>query len=205
MAGCEFNEGCGTVFKITPQGDLETLHSFDSADGANPLAGLMQATDGNFYGTTSAGGVHNMGVIFDITPRGTLTTLYSFGSPPEGSNPLAPLLQGTDGAFYGTTVYGGEGDCIFTGCGTVFELTVGLGPFARTIPGAGKIGSEIGILGTALAGTTAVAFDGQAAQFRVYSASLLLAYVPSGATTGYVTVTTPTGVLKSNVPFHVIP
>jgi uncharacterized repeat protein (TIGR03803 family) len=73
--------GCGTVFKITPSGTLTTLHSFDGADGESPDAGLVQATNGNFYGTTEYGGAnHYYGTVFKITPSGTLTTLYSFCS-----------------------------------------------------------------------------------------------------------------------------
>src|SRR5579872_3530376 len=71
----------GTIFKITPSGSLTTLYSFctlaNCADGENPHAGLVQASDGNFYGTTSAGGPTNSGVIFRITPGGKLTPLYS--------------------------------------------------------------------------------------------------------------------------------
>jgi len=107
-------EGCGTVFKITPGGTLTTLHGFSGADGANPYAGLVQATDGNFYGTT----------VFKITSGGTLTTLYSFCSQNSCTDGLAPeagLVQATDGNFYGTTLDGGA-----IGVGTVFKLSVGI-------------------------------------------------------------------------------
>ena len=100
----------GTVFKITPSGTLTTLHSFDGTDGANPYAGLVQATDGNFYGTTSSGGANGDGTVFKITPSGTLTTLYSFCSQSgctDGANPDAGLVQATNGNFYGTTLDGG--------------------------------------------------------------------------------------------------
>jgi uncharacterized repeat protein (TIGR03803 family) len=66
--------GYGTVFEITPEGKLTTLHSFDGTNGDGP-AGLVQATDGNFYGTTNAGGATGAfadGTIFKITPAGTL-------------------------------------------------------------------------------------------------------------------------------------
>ena len=123
------NEGCGTVFKIVPTGNLTTLYSFCSQsncpDGAFPYAGLLLATDGNFYGTTSAGGVHNDGTVFKITPAGTLTTLYSFDGT-HGSLPQATLIQATDGNFYGTTSEGGVnngGVCGNNGCGTVFKIT----------------------------------------------------------------------------------
>ena len=119
----------GTVFKITSAGMLTTLHRFCSqtacADGAGP-GGLIQGTDGNFYGTTTAGGnapaPNGNGTVFKITPAGTLTTLYSFCSLdgcPNGNYPAA-LIQATDGNFYGTTTQGGTG-----GQGTIFKLTPG--------------------------------------------------------------------------------
>ena len=104
-------QGCGTVFKLTPQGTLTTLHSFSGGDGANPWAGLVQATDGNFYGTTFYGGTQGFGTVFKITPSGTLTTLHSFDGS-DGAYPEAGLVQATDGNFYGTT-----------GWGTVFKIT----------------------------------------------------------------------------------
>jgi len=119
----------GTVFKITPGGVLTTLYSFCSqsgcTDGENPSAGLVQASDGNFYGTTAIGGANgNYGTVFKITPGGALTTLYSFcpqGSPcPDGSIPEAALVQGSDGNFYGTTK-----DLGAHGGGTVFKITSG--------------------------------------------------------------------------------
>jgi len=115
---------CGTIFKITPSGTLTTLHDFNLADGANPHASLVQATDGNLYGTTTFGGDlgcnrngYGCGTVFRITPSGALTTLHNFGSG-EGDFPYAPLLQASDGNFYGTTVWGGA-----NGDGTVFKIT----------------------------------------------------------------------------------
>ncbi len=114
--------GCGTVFEITSSGTLRTLHSFDSTDGSGPGA-LVQATNGNFYGTTGGGGAHGYGTVFEITPSGTLTTLYSFDST-DGANPTA-LVQATNGNFYGTTYDGGANTTSGggPGCGTVFEIT----------------------------------------------------------------------------------
>ncbi len=106
--------GCGTTFKITRSAKVTTLYSFCSqsscADGANPSAALIQATDGNFYGTASSGGANGEGTVFKITPKGNLTTLYSFcsqSSCADGANPSAALIQATDGNFYGTASSGG--------------------------------------------------------------------------------------------------
>jgi uncharacterized repeat protein (TIGR03803 family) len=126
--------GLGTVFKITAGGTVTTLHSFDGTDGSGPLAALVQATDGNFYGTTPYGGSGNCdsgcGTVFKITPAGTLTTMYSFCAQtgcPDGMFPYAPLVQATDGNFYGTTSAGGASNNCYHGgvssCGTVFKVT----------------------------------------------------------------------------------
>lgn len=105
-------EGCGTVFRITTSGALTTLHSFNYTDGVYPYVGLVQARDGNFYGTTAGGGAFQEGTVFQITPTGTLTTLYSScaqnvgGSCTDGQNPWAPLVQARDRNLYGTTFSG---------------------------------------------------------------------------------------------------
>jgi len=115
----------GTVFKMTPAGALTTLYSFCSrpgcTDGEGPLTGLIQASDGNFYGTTPLGGGSGVGTVFKITPGGTLTTLYTFSDGSDGASPIAGLLQATDGNFYGTTMGGSFGDATYGG--TVFKLT----------------------------------------------------------------------------------
>jgi len=97
----------GTIFKITPGGTFTTLHSFDSTDGAFPQGGLVQATNGDLYGTAEAGGVNDNGTVFKTTLSGTLTTLYSF--PQEYgdlADPTATLVQATNGDFYGATNFG---------------------------------------------------------------------------------------------------
>jgi uncharacterized protein (TIGR03437 family) len=116
--------GYGTFFKIKPTGSLfdptgtlATLHSFSNGDGASPNGGLTLGADGNFYGTTLAGGSNNDGTIFKITPTGTLTTLHSFGNA-DGSSPYFGLVMGPDGNFYGTTSAGGSNND-----GTIFKIT----------------------------------------------------------------------------------
>jgi uncharacterized repeat protein (TIGR03803 family) len=263
--------GCGTIFKITPTGTLTTLYSFDRTDGGNPYAGLVQAANGDFYGTTLDGGANNSGTVFEITADGVLTTLYSFCAQigcPDGASPYAGLIQATDGNLYGTTVSGGsnQGGTIFKvtpagklhtlysfchlgdstctdgaspyaglvqatngdfygtteyggadtsqtavcwtsgakGCGTVFRLSVGLGPFVKTLPTSGAVGAAVQILGSDLAGTTSVTFNGAAASFTVNPTGAAIATnVPVGATSGTIQVVTPSGTLSSNLRFRV--
>jgi len=201
--------GGGSVFRITPTGTLTTLYSFCAqsacTDGLEPYASLVQATDGNFYGTTAGGGVNSSGTsgtVFKITPQGSLTTLYSFCAQSACTDGYFPvgLVQATDGNFYGTTQNGGTNSS-----GTVFELSVGLGPFVKTQPAAGRVGAGVKILGNNLTGATSVTFNGTAATFTVVSPSLITTTVPAGATTGEVKVIKPHGTAQSNVPFRVLP
>jgi len=200
----------GTIFKITPTGTLTTLYNFcalnNCTDGINPYFGVIQASDGNFYGTTFSGGsnaLNGYGTIFKITPAGALTTLYTF-CPQSGCSdsrtPYGGLVQATNGIFYGTACCGGTSDD-----GTVFSLSVGLGPFVTTQPGSGKVGTAVNIFGSNLTGATAVSFNGTAAAFTVVSNSEIRTSVPNGATTGKIKVTTAHGVLQSNKAFKVIP
>jgi uncharacterized repeat protein (TIGR03803 family) len=116
----------GTVFQMSATGSLTLLYSFtDGTDGANPQAGLVQGSDGDFYGTTSTGGNDGYGTVFKISAGGSLTPLYSFTGGTDGGNPMAGLVQGSDGNFYGTTSIGGTGP-IFDGVepfGTVFKIS----------------------------------------------------------------------------------
>jgi uncharacterized repeat protein (TIGR03803 family) len=212
--------GCGTVFQLTPSGTLATLHSFCTIpnckdDGAYPIAGLILGSDGNFYGTTYYGGRggslcsdYVCGTIFQITPSGTLTPLHYFCYPnagdgcPSGGGPVAPLVQDTNGKFYGTTTVGGS---LSSSNGTVFVLSTGLPRFVKTLPTSGVVGAAVKILGTDLTGATSVTFNGTAAVFTVVRPSEITTTVPTGATSGEVQVTTPSGTLSSNVNFLVTP
>ena len=118
-ATCMFTYGCGTIFKVTPGGVLTTLHNFDQKDGYYLIAPLIQASDGNFYGTASSGGQKNSGTVFRVTSQGKFTTLHFFNASSEGASPYSGLIQGTDGNLYGTT--GNEG---IYGAGTVFKMTL---------------------------------------------------------------------------------
>ena len=113
--------GQGEIYRINLAGSSKgeaQVYSFSGPDGANPYAGLVQASDGNLYGTTYNGGANGKGTIFKLT-AGTLTTLHSFNST-DGAYPYAALIQATDGNLYGTTSSGGA-----SGYGTVFQITPG--------------------------------------------------------------------------------
>ncbi len=158
--GGKYNRG--TVFSVSAGGTYTTLYSFAGYpnDGANPYAGLVHGVDGNFYGTTYAGGASNWGAVFKFSPSGTCTSLYSFGvSPNDGKRPRAGLVQDSDGNYYGTTSGGGHDS------GTVFRIsptgsytnlyafggssTDGAGPWAGLIQG-----SDGGFYGTTVSGGT---------------------------------------------------
>jgi uncharacterized repeat protein (TIGR03803 family) len=141
------------------------------------------------------GGGNGFGTVFKITLQGKLTTLHHFEGPDR--NPVG-VVQATDDNFYGTTRNGGT-----IGGGTVFRLSVRLGPFVEPRPVSGKAGATIIILGNNLIGATDVSFNGTAAAFTVVSSTEITTTVPDGATTGQIEVTIPSGTLTSNVNFHV--
>jgi uncharacterized repeat protein (TIGR01451 family) len=118
-AGFHTGIGYGTVFRMDRSGNLTTLHSFSGTDGSTPYAGLVQGSDGYFYGTTSAysGGPSSYnGTVFKIDSAGTFTTLHRFTYTDGGFPYLGSLIQASDGYFYGTTTFGGNG------AGTVFKI-----------------------------------------------------------------------------------
>jgi uncharacterized repeat protein (TIGR03803 family) len=247
-----YGGGCGTVFKITVKGEFTSLHSFDGTDGCGPITGMAQGSNGLIYGTTEACGAHGQGTIFQMTAGGTLTTLYNFcflAQCADGSGPNGPLIQATDGNFYGTTDGGGSGfGTIFsitptgelttlyamgyydgddpagglvqatdgnfygttqngntnlTGFGTVYRLSTGLAPFLKMVPTIGSTGATVLILGSNLTGATSVTFGSVAAEFTVVSATEITAQVPAGAQTGTVQVATPNGTLSSGGAFTI--
>jgi uncharacterized repeat protein (TIGR03803 family) len=109
----------GSIFKITSSGALTGVHRFDGSNGRNPQGALILAYDGSLYGTTPLGGTIFNGTIYKVTAEGEFSSLYSFGSSTAGAGPIAGLVQGTNGNFYGTTFQVGGGG------GSVFEFTPG--------------------------------------------------------------------------------
>jgi uncharacterized repeat protein (TIGR03803 family) len=160
----------GAVFRLSPSGTMTRLWSFDGTNalnsGAYPDSGLTLGTDGNFYGTTFAGGSAGAGTVFKITASGKITTLHSFNGCSEGSNVYTPLVQGFDGNFYGTA---SDGGCeVF---GTVYKITPsGTLTVIYTFPGTSGLAYPQAItLGTDgnFYGTTLGATGGYGAVFKV--------------------------------------
>jgi len=195
--------GWGVVYKLTPRGAITVLHNFPDPnypnDGKMPWAGLVRGTDGNFYGVTVYNGTSGGGVIFRITAADAYSILYTFDGG-HGQNPASTPMQHTNGKLYGLTNYGGTYND-----GVVYSFDVGLKPFVSLVSTSGKVGKTIEVLGQGFTGTTAVSFNGTAATYTVVSDTYLKTRVPSGTTTGPVTVTTPGGTLNSNTPFRVTP
>jgi uncharacterized repeat protein (TIGR03803 family) len=124
--------GCGTVFKLAPDGTETALHAFAGGpnDGANPVGDLIADKKGNLYGTTAEGGRaggDGAGIAFKLVPDGTETVLYSFCAQTDctdGGNPLAGLIKDKAGNLYGTGQLGGNSsNCDGHNCGVVFEIT----------------------------------------------------------------------------------
>ncbi len=162
------NVTCGTLFKITSAGAFTTLYNFDGGiDGAQPNP-LIQATDGNLYGTTNLGGVIQAGTIFRITPSGTLSTLYNLCSNipgvgcADGIAPNAALVQGPNGLLYGTTSAGGfkpgSAGCLGYGCGSVFSVSPN-SQASQFVPVAPCRIMDTRLFGTPIQGGTVQAYD----------------------------------------------
>jgi uncharacterized repeat protein (TIGR03803 family) len=203
--------GCGTVFKLNAQGQLSPLYTFCTqgdgicADGFWPGGGLTLGSDGNLYGSAPEGGLwvgncdYACGTLYSVTPGGTFSVLHAFDDT-DGAYPYQAPTQTTSGVFLGASGEGGSGNY-----GTLFSLSMNLPPFVETNPTSGKVGTSVVIMGNNLSGSTAVTFNGTAAEFRMAANSAIVATVPVGATSGLVSVTTPSGTLTSNVGFTVRP
>ncbi|HUM04587.1 MAG TPA: choice-of-anchor tandem repeat GloVer-containing protein [Terriglobales bacterium] len=201
------SKNVGSIFKVSPSGSgYAVLHSFDRSldinDGAQPMAGMVVASDGNLYGTTIVGGNKNLGALYKLTPGGAYSTLYSFCQSTcsfnDAYDPQTPLLQHSNGTLFGLS--GGNTN----GGDTIYSFNAGLSPFVSLVGLWGKVGATIEVLGQGFTGTTSVKLGGTAATFTVVSDTYLTAKVPAGSS-GFVTVTTPSGTLTSSRRFTVTP
>jgi uncharacterized repeat protein (TIGR03803 family) len=192
--------GYGTIFKLDSHtGNLTVLHAFQrsTTDGGYPQAGLVEGNDGKFYGVTISGGTNFVGTVFQVGQDASYSVLYSMVYPDGCAD--WPLLQHTSGKFYSSTICGGT-----YGYGTLYSFDNGLGPFITFVRSQGHVGAVAQVLGQGLTGSTSVTFNGvPATSFSAVSDTYMTAVVPSGATTGPVVVTTPSGTLTSNVNFRI--
>ncbi len=143
--------GYGTVYRVSLTGNFTNLWSFSNTDGGYPSVGLIQGSDGNFYGTTTAGGAYSNGTLFRISSSGDFAVLQSITTGPgqsPGSGAFA-LVQGSDGNFYGTTYGGGSYNN-----GSVFRIWVPLNPPANQISGFQLIGTNVVFKIPSVAGET---------------------------------------------------
>jgi len=198
----------GVVFKLSLAGKITALHQFDATktiDGYQPEAGLVAATDGNFYGATSSGvpsGPTQYGTLFKITKGGTYSIQYVFDST-HGANQYANSMQHTNGALYGVPNAGGPFNS-----GVLYSLvqSIPIPSFVSVVGYAGgAAGQTVEIIGNKLTGTTSVSFGSGSATFTVVSDTYMTAVVPATGTTGSLTVVTPSGTLNSKQIFKVLP
>jgi uncharacterized repeat protein (TIGR03803 family) len=185
----------GTVYKITPSKQYSVLHNFNIFEAESPSTPIL-ANDGNLYGTTRGPNP----IIFEVTPEGVFSVLYHFSNHKTSTGVGQDgLFQGTDGFFYGIDTDGaGPG-----GDGNVFSFSNNMKPLVETAPTMGKAGTRVIILGNNLTGSSSVTFGGVPAAFTVESDTYISATVPTGATSGVVSVFTPNGTLESNPQFVV--
>ena len=200
--GLTFNGGpsdIGVFFRMNPNGDITVLHYFTGgSDGSYPSGELVQASDGNLYGTTSGGGRYRQGVLFRATLTGNLVPLHNFI---QSSGVLAypGLFQHTNGKLYGYTGGGGK-----FGKGVFYSMDAGLPPFVSYLPTYGRPGALVQILGQGFTADSKVSFKGTPATSPVVVyPTYIRVIVPAGATTGPITVTTSSGTLTSNTVFVV--
>jgi uncharacterized repeat protein (TIGR03803 family) len=190
--------GFGSLFRVTPTGKLTVLHEFTGSDGTWPWGGLVQASDGNLYGVTEYGGKNNVGVLFRATLDGQVVVAHDFADGP-GSSPAGSLIQHTNGRLYGIAAAGGKFEN-----GVFFSFDAYLPPFVTYLPTYGRAGASVEILGQNFTSGSQVSFNGRlAASPDFVSPNYLRVTVPSGATTGPITVTTANRKLTSNKAFIV--
>ncbi len=184
--------GGGSIFKITFDGTFTLLYSFGGTGSGTLLyGGLVQGTDGNFYGTTYQGGTNAKGTVFQITPAGALTTIYNFAGT-DGNGPYATMIFGTDGKLYGTTFQGGASNL-----GTVFSITTG-GTLTTLYSFSGTDGKTP--YAPVVQGTDGN-FYGTTYQGGTYNNGTIYQITPGGALTTLHNFCTPTDCTDGSLPY----
>jgi len=198
--------GGGVVYRLTPTGSLTVIHNFpvgSQTDGSDPIAGLLFASNGFFYGTTFSGGSGGYGDLFQINANGqSYVDIYDFQNT-FGSNPSSNLVQHTNGFVYGMATHGG-----LNGDGVLFSLALNLGATVKPVLSSGRVGGTVEVLGSGFLAVTGITFGGIAASptsIKVISDTYLTVAVPPGARNGPLTVYTSTGSMSSMTPFTVLP
>ncbi|SPF47737.1 exported hypothetical protein [Candidatus Sulfotelmatobacter kueseliae] len=203
--------GLGSVFKVSTAGTFKTVYSFAGApDGESPVAGLLAASDGNFYGTTASGGLYGYGTIFRISATGAYKKLFDFtgksGAVP-GSDPTTTLMQHPNGSFYGLTMEGGLNN---DNKGVVYRLTPVKLSVVLCCNTFVILDQPVNIFGVNLDQIVSVTFAGVQARFQQVSPNYLQAFVPSDAADGRVVVTAVNSAggeeqLQSQQKLHILP
>jgi uncharacterized repeat protein (TIGR03803 family) len=201
----------GNVFRLSPTGTYTNLHSFSRitapASGHTPVSGVVQGSDGNFYGATSQGGKPagkpsgDAGVLFKITPQGAYTVLHAFDRLAEGSFPRG-LTAHTNGKIYVATAAGNH--VVPQTFGGIFKLDVGAKPFVSALPSVGRLGNTVGLFGD-FTDASSVSFNGVNGISSGASTTFRTAIVPAGPATGLVKINKPVNPISGFKPFSVLP
>jgi uncharacterized repeat protein (TIGR03803 family) len=207
----------GVIYEMTTAGkDVLVLHNNNNnTEGGNGTGGngadsenlLLQATDGNFYGTNLGGGIGNEGGLYQLISSTDAFSGFLFGSlnpPTDGTQPSGPLLQHTNGTIFGAASGNGPSEAD----GTFFSLNISASPFIKLVTPvySGKEETQVGILGQGFTASSIVKFGGTAATTTALTGStFIMATVPSGALTGKVTVTTGSTTLSTVATYKITP
>ena len=170
--------GYGTLFRLSANRALTTLHSFDSTNGADPGGKLVQDKEGTLFGTTFSGGPYDLGTVWKFGTNGIFSILAYFDRT-NGAKPVGGLMRGKDGDFYGTTAEGGTNLANF---GSIFKVSRTTGAFTTLGAFSGSNGRRpagVPLAGAdgSLYGTT---YFGGDTRFASFGSGVLFQWSPPG-------------------------